>query len=462
MAMTGAIIVPHPPLILPQVGRGQEAAIASTIAAYRAAAAKVAEWRPEALILATPHVVCYADYFHISPGEGAEGDMSAFEAPGLKLRVEYDLDLRREIIALAGSAGLQAGTLGERDKRLDHGAFIPLYFLREAGVSCPVVRMGLSGFSPLEHYRLGECAQMAALSLGRRVAFIASGDLSHKLRADGPYGYAKEGPEFDRAVTAAMAKGDFLSLLTMDAELAEGAAECGLRAFQMMAGALDGLAAEPELMSYEGPYGVGYGVAAFTVTGQDEARRVGEKYTLAERRRLELRRAGEDAWVRLARLSLEGYITGGRRLDEPPEGLPAELTESAAGAFVSLTLNGRLRGCIGTISPVCGRLWQEIARNAVSAGTEDPRFDPVTAEELPNLEYKVDVLGQPEDISSVAELDVKRYGVIVSRGRRRGLLLPDLAGVDTPEQQVDIARQKGGIGEDEPYTLQRFQVVRHT
>ena len=361
----------------------------------------------------------------------------------------------------AQAAGLRAGTLGQRDPALDHGVLIPLYFLRKAGVECPIVRMGLSGFSPLEHYRLGRCVAEAAEALGRRAVFVASGDLSHKLKENGPYGLAPEGPVFDEAVTKAMASGDFLQFLTMDPSLCERAAECGLRSFQMMAGALDDLAVEPRLLSHEGTFGVGYAVALFPVTGKDENRRFAAACEQAQRARMEARRAREDPWVRLARLSLETYVRTRQRLESLPDDLPHELTGQTAGAFVSLHVSGRLRGCIGTIAPTQVNVAREIMENAVSAGTRDPRFPPVQVGELDELEYSVDVLGEPERVDSPAQLDPKKYGVIVSCGQRRGLLLPDLEGVDTVEQQIDIARQKGGIQAAEPYTLQRFRVVRH-
>ena len=144
-----------------------------------------------------------------------------------------------------------------------------------------------------------------------------------------------------------------------------------------------------------------------------------------------------------------------------PEGLPKEMLETRAGAFVSIHEHGKLRGCIGTISPVTGCVAQEIIDNAVSAATRDPRFDPIEEEELGWLSISVDVLGEAEEIGSMDELDVKRYGVIVSKGFRRGLLLPDLDGVDTPEEQVAIARKKAGIGAGETVKLERFEVVRH-
>lgn len=461
MPILGAVIVPHPPLIIPAVGRGEERGIQATVDAYRKAARLVASWQPEVLIVTTPHLVMYSDYFHISPGLAAAGDMSRFGAPRERLETRYDTDLRREVIALAEREGIAAGTLGERDANLDHATFIPLWFLRQAGVSCPILRVGLSGFSPLEHYRLGQCVQRAIDALGRRAAFIASGDLSHKLKKDGPYGLAPEGAVYDQQITEVMASGDFLRLLQMDERLCDRAAECGQRSFQIMAGALDGLAVRAELLSHEGPFGVGYGVAAFTVTGEDETRRFGEQLQVLERQRLAAQKAKEDPWVRLARLSVETYVRTGRPLKALPEDLPRELLTQRAGAFASVHIGDRLRGCIGTTAPTAKSVAWEIVQNAVSACSRDPRFPPVRPSELDSLSYSVDVLGEPEPIHLPSQLDVKRYGVIVSCGSRRGLLLPDLEGVDTVEQQIDIARQKGGISIGERYSLERFEVVRH-
>lgn len=461
MSMLGAIITPHPPVLLPEVGGGREREIAATDRAMRTAAETVAAWQPDVIIVSSPHTILYRDYFHIAPGDGAVGDMGRFGAPEVRIQASYDTLLREEIIRRAEAEGLHAGTLGQRDPELDHGVLIPLYYLRKAGVRCPIVRMGLSGFSPLDHYRLGKCVQDAVNALGRRAVFLASGDLSHKLKADGPYGYAPEGPQFDDAVTRTMASGDFLEFLTIDPALCERAAECGLRSFQVMAGALDGLAVEPQLLSHEGTFGVGYAIALFPVTGRDDSRCYEKDYLLAKNDRLATRKASEDPWVKLARRSLETYVKTGQRLTSLPEDLPAEMTTQQAGAFVSLHKNGQLRGCIGTIAPTCENLAWEIVQNAVSACSRDPRFSPVRPDELDELEYSVDVLGAPEPVDSPAALDPKTYGVIVSCGGRRGLLLPDLDGVDSVEAQLSIALQKGGIRENEPYKIERFKVVRH-
>ncbi len=181
---------------------------------------------------------------------------------------------------------------------------------------------------------------------------------------------------------------------------------------------------------------------------------------MKERERIHGIKSNEDPYVHLARLSLETFVKTGKSA-ELPDTLPEEMLNRQAGVFVSLKKHGHLRGCIGTIGPVTQNIAQEILRNAVSAGTEDPRFPPVTRSELPELVYSVDVLSAPEPIQSIDELDVKRYGVIVTSGHRRGLLLPNLETVDTPQQQVEIALQKAGIRLNQPYSMERFEVVRH-
>lgn len=473
MSVVAAFAVPHPPLAVAGVGRGQEQKISATLEAFREVGRRIAALKPDVLVFSSPHATAYLDYLHISPGTHARGDFSQFGDPGDSFEVDYDAELVDRVCREAREHGVPAGTSGERDRALDHGVMVPLSFIEAEGVRRPIVRIGISGLSPLLHYRLGECVERACRDLGRRAVWVASGDLSHKLLAEGPYGFDPQGPVFDELVCDAFAKGDFGALMRIPRDVAESAAECGLRSFQMMAGAFDGRAVTAELLSHEGPYGVGYGVAAFVAVGgdtgneDDEDRRFGKAYEAWRRAELDRTRAAEDPWVALSRASLETWVREGRRLDvasyiaEHPD-LPAELTQGRAGAFCSLKKDGELRGCIGTTGPTQPSLAREIVENAVSAGTRDPRFEPVDEDELDDLVYSVDVLGTPEAIDSPASLDPARWGVIVSaRDGRRGLLLPDLEGVDTVEQQVSIARRKAGIGEREPVSLQRFEVVRH-
>jgi AmmeMemoRadiSam system protein A len=307
------------------------------------------------------------------------------------------------------------------------------------------VRIGLSGLSFEMHRALGRIIAQAADALGRTVAFIASGDLSHKLLAEGPYGFAPEGPVFDERIGEIFASGDLDELFAFDEEFCDAAAECGLRSFQIMAGALDGASFESRMLSNEGPFGVGYGVAILTPadTGDGHEEQI-------------------DPCIALARLSVETFVKTGKPAKLPPD-VPVELLNRRAGAFVSLHEHGELRGCIGTISATTASIAQEILQNGIGACSRDPRFDAVRPDELDFLEYSVDILGDAEPIDSPEQLDVKRYGVIVTQGWKRGLLLPNLDGVDTVDYQLEIAKRKAGIHPAaDDVQLERFEVVRHT
>lgn len=463
MSILGAAVVPHPPIILPEVGHGEEQKISATTQAYEEISRRVVELNPDTIIVTSPHTMLYADYFHISPGEQAAGSMLRFSAPTVSLQVNYDAELVQKLSELSAAEKIPAGTLGERNASLDHGTMIPLRFLQLAGLDfnrVKFVRIGLSGLNAATHYKFGQLIAQAADELGRKIFFMASGDLSHKLKADGPYGMVPEGAIFDSQVMDNLSGGKFLRLLTMDEKICSRAAECGLRSFWIMAGALDRLNVTAERLSYEGTFGVGYGIVWFNVNGADESRNFDVQLADFKRRESLRRKASEDAFVKLARHSLETFVKT-HKPAELPENLPDELTSRRAGAFVSLHKDGNLRGCIGTIMATQDTLAEEILQNAISACSKDPRFEPVTVDELDDIEYSVDVLGEPERIFSVKDLDVRRYGVIVENGNRRGLLLPDLEGVDTVEEQIAIAKRKANIRADEKVSLWRFEVIRH-
>jgi AmmeMemoRadiSam system protein A len=164
--------------------------------------------------------------------------------------------------------------------------------------------------------------------------------------------------------------------------------------------------------------------------------------------------------VKLAKDTIELYIREGKVLQMREENLAPEMKEQA-GVFVSLKVRGELRGCIGTFQPTESDVAHEVVRNAISAATQDPRFQAVRSDELETLEYSVDVLTPPQRVQDARELDPRRYGVIVRSGGRRGLLLPDLEGVDTVDYQIRIAMQKAGIPPGTPIELSRFEVKRY-
>ncbi len=460
MSILAAFMVPHPPMIIPEIGRGSEEQIRETIKAYEQVAEEVAALQPETIVITSPHTVMYTDYFHISPGKTARGSFGRFGASQVKFEEEYDCALVERICELAEQGNFPAGTLGERDAALDHGVMVPLWFIRKKYDGGRIVRIGLSGLPLYDHYRMGQMIQEAAEDLGRRVVIIASGDLSHKLKASGPYGYVPEGPVYDERIMNVCGRAAFGELFSFEESFCEKAAECGHRSFVIMAGTFDGQQVRAHTLSHQDITGVGYGICTFYPEGEDESRHFLVAALEKEEQEYGERVKKSDVYVRLAYAAVDAWVRERRRIPVPVD-LPAEMKEKRAGTFVSIHKNERLRGCIGTISATEKNIAEEIIQNAISAASGDPRFSPITPSELTSLTITVDVLGEAEAVCSTRDLDVKRYGVIVSHGRRRGLLLPDLEGVDTVQDQVRIARQKGGIREDEDYRLERFEVVRH-
>lgn len=459
-------IMPHPPIALPEVGGVESDVIMATRRAMLELGQRIKASGAETLVIISPHATVFGDAIAINASPQTEGNFAAFGAAQVTLSYKYDRELGSEIGWQAEDLGLPvvevdpklAAKLGVNLK-LDHGFLVPLYYLERAGVHLPLVPCSMGVFAPDKLYSFGVAVKRAAEANETKVAVVASGDLSHRLTTDAPAGYDEKGKEFDQAMVSLIKGMDVAGLLNLEEDLCERAGECGLRPITMMLGALEGWAVKSEVLSYEGPFGVGYLIASLTPMGPDPTREMLETLQQDRKEKLEKRRKQESYLVRVARQSLESYLRG--QWQEPAgDEIPKEFA-GAAGVFVSFKKGGNLRGCIGTTAPTRPSIVQEVAYNAISAGTQDPRFYPIRLDELDELSVSVDVLMPPEAINDLAQLDVKKYGVIVRKGARSGLLLPDLEGVATPQQQVDIAKQKAGIDLAEEVELERFEVIRY-
>lgn len=455
MAIVGAFMVPHPPLIVPSVGHGQQHQIENTVKAYHMVAEQIEDLYPDTIVVISPHAPMYRDYIHISGEPSARGDFGIFGVPEEKMDALYDADFVDLLCSKAEDGQINAGNEGATDHLLDHATMVPLYFVNQVYTNYQLVRIGICGLPYKTHFQLGEYIRQVSEELNRRTVIIASGDLSHHLKDDGPYGYTPEGPEYDQKIMEIMEKADFARLMELTPDFCEKAGECGHRSFVMMSGALKGLEVHPKKLSYEGPFGVGYGICAY-----------------------EIHYAIKDPYIKLAKRALETFVKEGYMITEKSieedmviketaseETITQEefrdILEKRAGAFVCIKKYGQLRGCIGTIQATEDNLVSEMIHNAISAGMYDPRFPPVNALELKDLVYSVDIMGETETIDSPEQLDVKKYGVIVTSGSKRGLLLPNLEGVDAIEEQIAIARNKAGIRAGEKIKLERFEVIRH-
>jgi AmmeMemoRadiSam system protein A len=461
-------LVPHPPLLIPDVGGSERQRVEKTHSSMTRLAEEIVQLSPDTLIIISPHAPVYSDVLPVLYGDSLNGSFARFAAPHVSFKYKYDKDLASDIIYSCEQVDIPVIDITSSSSwrygmsmKLDHGAMVPLYYLDKAGFDVPIVLIGLAMFSPEKLYTIGKAIQDAVLASSKNVCVIISGDLSHRLTIDAPAGFDPRGEVFDRELIRLLEAGDVLGILQLDDELVEAAGECGLRPIRMMLGMFDGFEMISHIYSYEGPFGVGYAVGKFLFGNEDETRRY-ENFAYGKKGCGTLGSHCEYSFpVRLARLAISEYVANGKRI-QPPDDVP-DVFKQKAGVFVSLKKFGRLRGCIGTIFPTCGSIAEEIIQNAISAATEDPRFLPVDEHEFEQLVCSVDVLQSPEPVSSMDELDTKKYGVIVRKGRHTGLLLPNLEGIDTVEEQVSIACQKAGLRPDEPdIKLERFEVIRYT
>ena len=260
-----AYAVPHPPIILPEVGRGEERRIENTTLSFQRMAHEIELLAPDTIVLSSPHAPAYADGFYIAGGDGGYGDLRLFGIPHVREEVSLDRTFSERLAVTLADRGIYTtGTMQGRGG-FDHGTLIPLRFIHQRFTDFKLVLLGISWLGSDVHREVGKVVARIAEELKRRVVFIASGDLSHVLKKDGPYGYRPEGPVFDAEIARIFREGDLEALFHFDPAILEEAAECGLRSFQMMAGVLDGAPYESELYSYEGTFGVGYAVASVTL-----------------------------------------------------------------------------------------------------------------------------------------------------------------------------------------------------
>ena len=446
------VIVPHPPIFVPSVGGEERHRADASLRALAAASQAIAAFAPETLVVMSPHAPAVFDTFLVDTAPLMEGSLGEFGSPDA-FSWPVDTELAEALVRNIDAADIPVAPRSAdprlRSGWLDHATIVPLSFL-DPERRYRIVVLSLSYLALTTHRKLGRVVRETVEALGRRAVFVASGDCSHRLSRSAPAGFSPRGEEFDHLLGDIVRSGRLSELADIDSELSEAAGECGLRSFVTLGGYMGDDPVPTRLLAYEGPWGVGYLTA---VVGEDagvacDVPRAAEEAEVATEAESEI--------VALARGTLRARLLGGT----PPAAVLASSEYPArAGAFVSLHRGGGLRGCIGTIAPTQPTLAEEVAHNVLEAALNDPRFDAMTADELDDLEISVDVL-HPAEPATLEQLDPKRFGVIVTAGYRRGLLLPDLEGVDDIATQLDIALRKAGISPDEQFSIERFRVDR--
>lgn len=469
-----AALLPHPPIVIKEVGGKEAEKVAKTRETIKYVAHKVRELEPQVIVAITPHGYVFSDAVTITAIDPLKGNLSDFDAPEVSICYRIDEEVVVAILAECRSSSFPCTALNEvvlqqlqLNKKLDHGLVVPLSFIgstSEWGGKLVPINMAFLPYEEL--YEFGRILSRVFTKLNKRWVLLVSGDMSHCLLPGAPGGYSPKGAVFDNTVRAYLKEGDIKKLINIDLELVEKAGECGLRPLIMALGAFDGYEFKAEELSYEGPFGVGYLVALLKRGKAQDKRKFSTELYRERRESLSKTKSQESPVVSLARKSMEHYLITKEYADvnsinsECPLDLQKMLNKKA-GCFVSLKKYGQLRGCIGTIEAQYSSLGNEIIYNAVAAALHDPRFEPLELPELEDLIISVDVMGEPEKIASIQDLNPNSYGVIVRRGTRTGLLLPDLPGINSKEEQVRIAKEKAGIRQEENVELERFKVDRY-
>jgi AmmeMemoRadiSam system protein A len=446
MNVTCAALMCHAPIVIPRIAGTRADECARTTAAMREVASRLCAHEPDVLVLISPHTPRDPKRFGVSRAAWLEGDFGRFGLSEVGVRMRGAPEAAEAVAEAAAKRDL--ATWSPSGTQLDHGALVPMTFLVEAGYTGKVLLIALpypdTGLEPT----MGHAIADAARTLDQRFVVLASGDMSHRLTPGAPAGFHPRAKRFDQRFVELLTQGELGEATRLAGELRELAAEDVVDSCAVAAAAVGFDATGHRVFAYEGPFGVGY-CEALLYEGEAPA----TTDATATRARTEPPRE----LLEVARDAIDARLRGARfvapRLAAP--------WDRSRGVFVTLRdSEGSLRGCIGHLEPQRDSLADEVAGCAVAAALHDSRFPRVEREELDDLRIEISLLSAAEPVHALSELDPRRYGVIVSRGDRRGVLLPEIEGVSTPREQVSIASKKAGIGPEEHVTLERFEVVK--
>ncbi len=438
-------LMPHAPILVPGVGGDRLAEAQATADAMTTVADHAVASRPETVVLISPHSPRQPGAFGIWRTPRLRGSLRSFGSPGDRVDLPLDEAFADRLAREAERRKLRTWSIS-RDP-LDHGALVPLCYLAKARWNGPTVILSLNypGEGGLEE--LGHAIVATAQALPRRTAIIASGDMSHRLTPSAPGGFSPEAHRFDEAFIALLRRGAVSEVPRIDPTLQEEAGEDVVDSTVVALAAADYRTDGERVLSYEGPFGVGYGVAILFEPEIGKSPGPAAGVVVLSRY--------EDLPA-VARRSVEAELAG--RREAPPFQAGGVLAERRA-VFVTLrTAHGELRGCRGRLAAKETDLVRETWQCAMESAFHDYRFPPLTAAELPEVTFSVTILGELEPVVSQSVLDPAIYGVVVAAvDGRKGVLLPGIPGIDSVKQQLAIARQKADIGPDEWIKIQRFR-----
>lgn len=481
MAVVSMYVMPHAPVFIDEIGGNQTDDVRNTIIALNDIGKKIANQDPDVLVIISPHGPMFSDAIAVYDLDTYDGDFGLFGFADLKESYIKDQAFIDKLITLSKQEGFRYYPLkgNEFEKfqfkaSLDHGVTVPLHFISKYLKSPQIVAMSFGTMAYTELIESGLLINEVAKILDKRTVIIASGDQSHALKNSGPYRKHISGQRFDEKMVNGIKEEAYFKVFVNQDEIEE-AKECGLRSYALGIGALLNSQIKSQVLSYEGPFGVGYLCAEFKVFAEDQTVLINQyesfkRYLDKER---EQQRKNAHFYVKLAQAAIESYVHLPKKplvkLSEEEvsiNGIKFKLIDKKdlskkSGVFVSIKDMNGLRGCIGTYIPTKDNILEEIVTNAIAAAASDPRFSPITVDELEDIIVTVDILSKMETVDNVDDLDVERFGIVVTDGVKSGLLLPQIEGIDTVDEQLKVAANKAGLTVDKIKHIERFTVDRY-
>lgn len=482
MSVYATYFLPHAPILISNIGNNQTEQAQKTVTALERISNEIAKINPDTIVIISPHGPIFNDAISIYQLNHYRGDFEQFGVKELAVSFEKD---DKFIEALLKENDSQEGLfyplldqefeMFQQFPKLDHGILVPMYFLKKAGVQSKIVCMSYGIFSYEKLMEHGLMIHKTSEALNQKTLIISSGDLSHTLTDCGPCAYHSSGEKLDLIICEAFENhSPYAPFLTKNSLIME-AEICGLNPFAIGIGAFIGRGIESTLLSYEGPFGVGYMVASIKENKNAPLDHY-SKFKIQRNRENAQKRLEEHFYAKIARACIvhfqntqrvpRTYLTSnGVKVENQFFKFPFDVFESdlreTSGIFVTLMHMGNLKGCMGCVRPNGQQLLDLLVDFSINAYAFDSRFEPLDPQLIDELEVHVEILSPLEKVLSKEDLDPKAYGIFIEGKGRHGVLLPNIHGIGSVDEQLTIACNKVGIRVDEIETMHRFSTSKY-
>ena len=452
-------VVPHTPFMIPEISREKASKAKNTQEALNSLAVKLSKVNPDVLIFITPQLDTQSDMesraIGINCAPSLNGNLRQFKDTTIQYEYNNDFILAHYIISLCRQIGFPVIVTDRyNQKPLEYSVVAPLYFLASKLKNKFLINIRVASFDAAFHYQLGQVIAKTIESCGQKVAVIASGDLAHNL-SEKKENYDPAAKEFDKSIINCLKEVNFDKFSNIPSDIIDKSGEFGYLPIATLLGIFKDTKSKFDLLSYEAPFGLGYMVGVLQPAGTQPLS-LGMYDMPKSKVKVSVKNLAD-----LARKAVETYITTKEMINVHEMSLKEERAQKS-GVFVTINSKNNLRGCVGTIRAYHENIIEETIQNSISAAVRDKRFAPISKEEFQSLSYAVNIIDEPEVVTDMEEMDPLKYGLIVSNGYRQGILLPNIEGIRTIEEQLGNAMIKADIIQGEPVWLYKFSTKEIT